>query len=365
MSQWLAANGYDTSALGVGRLAPYLEAGQNVLAFRLTKSTDIGSIRPIRLSFGPGLPSIPLRPTAAAAATDMRIRVWVLGESRAVPANYASVELNDALIDWFSPADGYEEVVSRAVNEAGGQGFVLESAGASVGIADVIAPPRLRATLDQYAAEEWAEREALLIRLVVQGFGALDGMLDVVGDHVQAEGLEPAQVLACPACLGNREVAFREGSSPSMFLDALEAQVLVPLEETAALFDELPYVTRMLSTMDGAEMTLDPVFDFVPSLVTVEARREASRVVECHPNVFVQDAPWRATLPSGVVVRGAGTSWPFSAEATDIPASRVVRRIGPNGESQVVTDNSQAIDEAVGAADPPRPVVSPASGCRA
>ena len=128
-TEWLNDNDYDVSPLGRDRLVPYLESGMNLIAFRLTKSASAGSIRPIMLSFGAGLPSIPLRPTAAAATDDMGIMVWVLGETRAVPANYAHLELNEARLNWFSPSANYNDLVTLAANEAGGQGFVTEFAG--------------------------------------------------------------------------------------------------------------------------------------------------------------------------------------------------------------------------------------------
>ena len=57
------------------------------------------------LTYESKLPMIPLRPTAVAAQDDMGIQVWVIGPSQAVPANYKSLVINEALIDWLSGAD--------------------------------------------------------------------------------------------------------------------------------------------------------------------------------------------------------------------------------------------------------------------
>ena len=46
-----------------------------------------------------------------------------------MPENYKALELNEALIDWFNPKNNYNEVVTRAADEAMGQGFVTEYAG--------------------------------------------------------------------------------------------------------------------------------------------------------------------------------------------------------------------------------------------
>ncbi|MFK8001743.1 MAG: DUF2330 domain-containing protein, partial [Polyangiales bacterium] len=141
-TDWLNENDYDVSEFGRDRLVPYLESGMNLLAFRLTKGRDAGEIRPVVLSFGTGLPSIPLRPTAAAATPDMGILVYVVGESRAIPANYLDLELNEARINWFNPASNYDAVVTLAANEAGGQGFVTEFAGDAESIGDGILSTR-------------------------------------------------------------------------------------------------------------------------------------------------------------------------------------------------------------------------------
>ena len=62
-----------------------------------------GSIRPIMITYESELPYIPIRPTAVAAKDDMGVMVWVGAKSRAIPENYKALELNEALINWFSP----------------------------------------------------------------------------------------------------------------------------------------------------------------------------------------------------------------------------------------------------------------------
>ena len=77
-------------------LSPYLRDGLNLLAFKLTKGTDVGAIRPVILTYESKLPMIPIRPTSVAAHDDMGIQVWVFGPSQAVPDNYKSLVLNEA-----------------------------------------------------------------------------------------------------------------------------------------------------------------------------------------------------------------------------------------------------------------------------
>ncbi|MBW2587088.1 MAG: DUF2330 domain-containing protein, partial [Deltaproteobacteria bacterium] len=142
--EWLTSEGYDVVPPGGDPddismlLGGYLQGGMNLIAFRLTKGNDNGTIRPIRITYESDQPMIPIRPTAVAANDDMGVMVWVLGESRAVPVNYKSLELNQALINWLTGGSNYNQVVVAAANQAGGQGFVSERAGPSTDYDNVI-----------------------------------------------------------------------------------------------------------------------------------------------------------------------------------------------------------------------------------
>mgnify|MGYP001818609921 FL=1 len=89
--EWLTNEGYDVVPPGgdpdeiSSLLGAYMLEEMNLLAFRLTKGNDTGTIRPIWITYESERPMIPIRPTAVAANDDMGVMVWVLGESRAVP----------------------------------------------------------------------------------------------------------------------------------------------------------------------------------------------------------------------------------------------------------------------------------------
>ena len=168
--KWLQTNGYDVGALGPDVLRPYLRDGLNLLAFKLSKNKTTGSIRPVMLTYTSDHPMIPIRPTAVAANDDMGILVWVLGSSRAVPTNYKTLELNEAIIDWFNPATTYNDVVAAAADEAGGQGFVTELAGPTTGTADSLYQER--GMVDQFRRTADDAPPAELIVQVVQSFAA-------------------------------------------------------------------------------------------------------------------------------------------------------------------------------------------------
>ncbi len=351
--EWLQDNGYDVTADQAARLRPYLASGQNLIAFRLTKGASTGSIRPIELIFGSGLPAIPIRPTAVAANDDMGVLVWVLGEARAYPVNYRSLVLNDALIDWFNPGRNYDEVVTAAADEAGGQGFVTEYAGSPEAAADNVYPG--------WTASQWTELrrrglagEAPLPELVfdfLNQFGAWDGIRDLLARTLDLTSEQLDEFMMCPGCIDADPVTWlgehiREGVTAASFVEDAEDLVIAPVRRFAEELDEHPWMTRLYTTMSPEEMTLDPMFDFNASLPEVSNVHTAEQVIECAPGYRRSEAPWRIVLPSGQVVRGeGGRSWPFDEPASaEMPANLLVERVGADG-SMVVADNRGQVRE--------------------
>lgn len=339
-TQWLQENEYDVSDLGRDRLVPYLESGMNLLAFRLTKGRDAGAIRPVVLNFGEGLPSIPLRPTAAAATDDMGIMVFVVGESRAIPANYLDLELNEAAINWLQPNSNYGDVVTQAANEAGGQGFVTEFVGESAAFEETIYP--------EFIASEWENIQELEgFQLVRQSAGLFQGW-DGFSDVVLAEVTKPTTVSeedwnANPInYIFGSEINYTSLNSES-FISRLQLEVVDPVLETAALFAGNRTVTRFFTTMSPDEMTMDPVFDFNGELEQeVSNLHTATRTIECSRGVSQGEATWRILFDNGITVRGEANNWPLT-DIDTLPAMRTSRRVGSAGEGEIVTDNSAQI----------------------
>ncbi|MDQ3033540.1 MAG: DUF2330 domain-containing protein [Myxococcota bacterium] len=346
---WLQDEGFDIDDAGAERLAPYLEGGMNLLAFRLTKGNDTGSIRPVVISFGSGLASIPIRPTAVAAVDDMGVMVWVLGEHRAVPVNYMSLELNEALIDWINPSRNYGDVVTEAANQAGGQGFVTEMAGAASPLADSIFSTFERDAWNAIRARSWTGRESELLSSAVGQLGQLDGMRDVFAATVPLPtGTTLDELLACVSCYYGFDATDIDGFDPAAFLASIDTNVIAPMEATRAMFEQHSYVTRLYTTMSADEMTRDPSFDFNADLGDVSNQHDAERVIECSPSISQVDAPWRVLLPGGDTVRGSGNTWPFTVGDDDaMPANSRILRVGTSGEGEIITDNAAVISEAL------------------
>jgi hypothetical protein len=349
--RWLTDNDYDVATASGRLLGPYLDAGMNLVAFRLTKGNSTGSIRPVRLTFGNGLPSIPIRPTAVAANADMGVMVFVLGSARAVPANYLALELNEAIIDWLNPGPTYDDVVTLAANEAGGQGFVTEFAGSTrlgrdLGFGELVYPTFTRTSFDRIERGSWDAFEGRLLLESSSAFTGLDGLRDAILEAVPLpEGVDAETFLACPSCYYDPALSDIAGFDPAGYIASLRRHVIEPLAETRALFDAHEYLTRLYTTMSADEMTMDPVFDFNAELPSVSNVHTAARVIECSPSVSFADAPWRVTLADGTVVRGLGSTWPFAAG--DMPANARTLRFGTSGTGNVVEDNRASIGAAV------------------
>lgn len=344
---WLTENGYTVGDGTPGLIRPYLADGLYLLALRLTKNADVGSIRPIVLTYEAARPMIPIKLTAVAANDDMGVMTWLLGPSRGVPQNYLSLELNEARINWFASNSNYNAVVTAAANEAGGQGFVTEFAGPNSKVANVIwnnADEASWASFSQRPGATYADA----FRQAYGAWGAWDGFWDAVKpvlalpDNVSFDTYK-----GCPYC-NNVQASFAPGMSAADLIAGLEELVIQPVRSMQQLFDSHPYMTRLYTTMSARDMTVDPLFTFNADLPSVDNLHSAERVIECNPDVTVSQAPWRVTLPQGTV-RGVGTVWPSALNSQ--PANARIVRVSGSGSGVVLEDNGKTIANQIAASN--------------
>jgi hypothetical protein len=360
--EWLSENNYDVSALGEQTICPYLEDGMNLLAFRLSKDSDTGDIRPVRLTYDAELPMIPIKLTAVAANDNMGVMTWVLSDTRAVPANYKSLELNEAAIDWFNPNNNYNDVVNRAADEANGQGFVTEFARSTSRpipstnqFAEPIEPSELifgsneKSQWNSTLNDDWSNQEGQLLQRTLR-YRGWDGFLKVIDATVPLPSGTSAEEYA--NCIGGAcNNLFSESDitdfDPQTYLTQLEMQVIEPMKSVQDLIDARSYMTRLYTTMSAADMTLDPVFDTNPALGDHSNVHVAERYIECGNERYTRgDAPWRVELPQGDTVFGSGNSWP-SASLNTMPANRSIIQERSSGQGEVVEDNTAEIDSVI------------------
>jgi hypothetical protein len=344
---WLTENGYDVTATGPDALRPYFDEQMMLLAFKLTKTAQAGDIRPVILTFKDDTPMIPIRPTAVAANDDMGVLTWILGEHRAVPTNYRSLVLNEAVIDWMNNASNYQQVINLAADEGGGQGFVTELASPSSPLAEVVFSKRDESAWQSMRSTDWSTRHGDLIIQAISTYSVFsqstfslvpwDGMSDVIRAHVPLpNGVTLQDLLSCPSCYFNRTNTI-DGFDPAAFLAAIEAQVVQPMRRTQEILAARPYITRLYTTLSPREMTIDPVFDFNPNLADLSNFHQADRVIECSNTLTFDGAPWRATLPNGLILRGRGSQW---TRIPGMPINAQIWRMTSDNEGDLFQDNA-------------------------
>jgi hypothetical protein len=354
---WFMQEGYDLTGVDGDLLGPYLADGLNLLAFRLTKAAGVtaGSIRPVILTYESELPMIPIRPTAVAAQADMGIRVWVSGRNQAVPENYRSLVINEALIDWvgqsyqffggpaFPGAIGggtlpqnYDDVVTEAANQAGGQGFVTELAGAVGEYAEALLSATDEENLDMLEAATYPDGIDA-IWAANNYYRDWDGWREAIEASVTLPaGTDISEFASNPD--GFRGIAEVDVAG---FFEELRTNVVGPVVKTKELLASQPYLTRMYSTMSAEEMTVDPAFNYNSDLADVSRTHVAQQFIECSSEISEYDAPWRIELPQGGVIRGEGSIWPIALDA--LPANLKVVQLSGSGSGDVVEDNSGEI----------------------
>ena len=135
---WLNDNNYIITSPMEPMVEHYVSGGQMFLAMKLQADQGVDALKPVKLTFEGDNAVVPIRLTAVAADPHMGIIVWMLGDSRAVSANFANVELdqNDIRFD-FALRNNYRTVVSRTVDAAGGHAFITEFAGSTTELAEM------------------------------------------------------------------------------------------------------------------------------------------------------------------------------------------------------------------------------------
>ena len=125
--QWLEGNDYALEAVDHELLDSYLRGGANLLAFRFRGDPDSGGIEPVAITVDADQAMSPIRLGAMGAADKTSIQVWVAAAHPVLPENYKQVQPNQGLIDWTDDGSNYQQIVAKAVREAGGQAFAVDA----------------------------------------------------------------------------------------------------------------------------------------------------------------------------------------------------------------------------------------------
>ena len=347
--EWLEANDYDIPRGVMPFVEPYvlMDDDMHFVSFRLSKDRDAGDIQPVLLSYTAEQPVIPIQLTAVATVPDMGVRTHILGDTRSVPENYLHVEINEARIDWLNYGSNYNEVVTAAMDEAGGQAFVTEYAVASSAMADRLWQDEwfdtdaLRAESDPIAF--WNRLMDGLMTMGLRGDSTILGMLQnyiPLPEALAAEGVDEQSFYNCMECY--REYVDAEGFDAEAFVDELEIVIFGPLEHAQELFDTIPYTSRLYTTLSAEEMTIDPAFAFNPDMDDVANVRTAEVIVDCGDGRDYYESPITIRLNDGREIR---TTWDVERDDLDaLPAADTIEETGASGAPRTVSSNRDDIN---------------------
>ncbi|HJZ84783.1 MAG TPA: DUF2330 domain-containing protein [Polyangia bacterium] len=346
---WLQQNGYNLTPAGSALIDPYVREQSYFVALKLHAGHNVGEIQPIVLRFAGSEPCVPLRLTAVAALNDMDVTAFVLGQHRAVPSNYYEVKVDLARIDWIGFGQNYQQVVSAAANEATGNAFVTEYAGTSNILKGQLYQPG-RYNLDLLRST--SDPALYVSSMIRQGFQSSATLLSILRRWIPepaalaAQGIPDTVFYNCLECYAQylRGFVF----DPVGMTADLDARIVQPLAEAQALFDRLPYLTRLHTLISPPEMTTDPTFTFNADLGSVSNQHLANGYVSgCYG-----DGPVTLVLPDGRIIlidprepRGSGGS---GLDLDALPAAQDWFQMGPSGPGLEVGSNGLRIDQLIG-----------------
>lgn len=344
---WLGANDYIIPATAAPLVESYVLMGDEMhfVAFKLQKERTVGEIAPVVLKYDDTQPMIPIQLTAIATQPDLGVTVGLLGDARAVPENYLHVLINEARIDWLSGGSNYDALINDAMDEAGGQAFTTEFAGASSRFAGAfftegqMETSQLAMTSDPVVFFDLVRNE---------GFTADAQLLEIMGRCIPLPASLAAAGLDQRTFLNNLESYRAELAGFDFDEEAcaneLEAAIVAPLRHAQELFDGLPYFTRLHTSLSAEEMTVDPVFAFNSEMGDVDNVHRATAVMVCDNRGDYGATPIVVTLSDG---REVLTSFSGSSQLDAMPGAASLEQTNATGAPVAVprTDGRSPLAE--------------------
>jgi hypothetical protein len=335
---WLGENGYDIPDTMEAALAPYVAQNAYFVALKLRKNADAGDLAPLALRYPGDKAMVPVQLTSISATPDMRMEAYVLADTRAVPESYLHVKINEAAIDWWSHGSNYDDVITQAANEAGGHAFATDFYGSANDVnqfweEDAFNEARLRGTS---SLQEWVTELQAPIRV---SSPELFAVLEEATGQPAGDG---ALIWSCPTCVTLSD--FDEDLATELVMQ----RVIEPMRNAQYLVDRFPKLTRMTSSLDAVEMTVDPSFVLNPDMGGEEVRKThaADLVYKCRNGKVRSRAHRELVLPDGRIielpseedVREMGlTDFLFIEELGDRKA-QVIEQTGSSGLPVVIAD---------------------------
>ncbi len=369
MVDWLEVNGFDADAAdAVPIIADYVNRDYEFVAIKLRPAAGADEIHPLVLRYQGDEPCVPLKLTGIAAADDMAVRVFFLGERRVVPTNFKHVVMNPAQLDFRGLGSNYNLAVSRAVDSAvaNGHAFVTEYAGPSQ------VTPRAGLYNPAWSSADFSTTTAsgVTTKLTTLGLLACNSATDCTAPHPLVfalldrhlpppAGVEAAEFYACVSCFESSTEPL--AWDPDGFQTDFRLMIAEPGKRANAVLAAYPYLTRMLTRISPSEMSVDPMFkEWAEPLPDEPNSRTATQVQDCDGNWYTQLADGRAVYGGSM-----GTS---PVLPTDMPWAERIEEYTDAGAIIVLVDNAPLIDQVLGRMRPPASVdvdteSSSAAGC--
>lgn len=129
---WLQTEGFIVNDTMAPFMQPYADAGMVFVASRLVPGADLDEIRPLRMTYDADMPMIPLRLTAVGTQPHLTVTTYIYGETAFEPDGHPVIDVpTERLGADPSGRVNLPQVLARAIDEAGGDAFIVEYAGAS------------------------------------------------------------------------------------------------------------------------------------------------------------------------------------------------------------------------------------------
>ncbi len=365
---WLSDNGYYVSDQARGIVETYVSENKYFVALKLMGDQTAAAIRPIVLRFDAQSPCIPLRLTAIASASSLRVNAWVLAPKRTVPQNYYEITLNLAKLDWLTGAATYGQLLTQAAGEAGGNAFTTEYAGSARIMDGLIWKPN-QYDLDVLRAA--TTPPAYIAALMSQRVPTDAGLLAFLEKYIPEpqtlidRGISPTSFYNQISFYYSTNMADFAPFDPVAATDGFATDIAAPLQEAQSLFDGAPYLTRLSTFISPPQMTKDPLFVFNSDLGDVSNVHAAQGVYECGDQQYtICDAPIRLTLPDGSIERLTATPSNYCSYQTSrmlasavvaLPALATAWQRRDVGTGVVVSDNTAMIATTLAAASAMKP----------
>ncbi|EDM76916.1 hypothetical protein PPSIR1_37544 [Plesiocystis pacifica SIR-1] len=348
---WLDEAGYAQDEDAPPILQEYLDEDFLFVALKLQSGAGVDEIHPLAIRYPGTEPCIPIRLTRIAAVEDMAVRALFLGDQRVASSNWPMVDLNFAALDWVgNTAASYEELVSLAVDEAGGRAFTTEYAGTSAlvnqnGIYSASWNAAAFAEIDPTLVVEQLDAQGLY-ECGFDDWGEGEEICQFTHPQVQAllEKYLPVPLGVDPMEFWGDLAMYADGidldawmASPGFSAD-FEERIVIPGQHGIEMLDGSSQLTRLYTRISPHEMIEDPLFHET-ELGPVDNSYSATQISDCNgevPDYLELDGGRTLALPNGV--------------SASVPGAANARRISlapATGPEQVQTDNAAAIDEAI------------------